>query len=140
MLKKLTFALLAITFLVSLFLACALADKPTSPGKSANAPGHNKTPEADYGTRAGDDSTVNKGLQSSDRVNNDDNHSNGPNRANAPSQSANANANCDNNGFDCNPPQDTPTSPPVDNPPEKPPVDNPPIITKPPTVDNPPKA
>ena len=74
-------------------------------GNSANAPGHNREPEADYGTGQGDDSTINKGRPSSDANNRDDVHTNGPNRPNAPSVRAGERANCDNNGFDCSLPE-----------------------------------
>lgn len=88
-------------------------------GKSADAPGHNKTPEADYGTGSGDDSAINKGKPSSDANNNDDGHENGRQRPNPPSDAAGRNGNCDNNGWDCGPAVQPPSDPPTVQPPRE---------------------
>lgn len=130
-LHKVLFVVLAITLVVALFPTIALADKGGEPNAKASdkAKGNDSTPEADYGSGTGDDSTINKGPKSSDRVNNDDENSNGPNRPTPPSEAAGRNGNCDNNGWDCGP-----QGPPDDNPPYNPPVVEPPTV-EPPTTE-----
>lgn len=75
--------------------------------RSPNAAGC-RDGEADHETGQSDDSATDGNPSDSDSVNNDDDNTQGPNRPVAPSAAAAANANCDNNGFDCPPATETP--------------------------------